>query len=79
MLLITTLVVAISEEDILTCFTTALATVGNIGPGFGKVGPAENYAFFPAYLKIYLSFAMLVGRLEIYTVLVLFTRRFWIK
>jgi trk system potassium uptake protein TrkH len=79
MLLITTLVVATSEENIITCFTTALATVGNIGPGFGKIGPAENYAFFPDYIKIYLSFAMLVGRLEIYTVLVLFTRRFWIK
>lgn len=77
MLLITTLIVATSEEDILTCFTTALTTVGNIGPGFGKVGPAENFAFYPLYLKAYLSFAMLVGRLEIYTVLILFTRRFW--
>ncbi len=77
MLLITTLIVATSEEDILTCFTTALATVGNIGPGFGKIGPADNYAFYPAYIKGYLSFAMLVGRLEIYTVLVIFTKRFW--
>jgi len=79
MLLITTVVVSTSEENILTCFSAALATVGNIGPGFGKIGPAGNYAFFPDYIKIYLSFAMLVGRLEIYTVLILFTRRFWIK
>jgi len=79
MILITTLVVATSGENILTCFTTALATVGNIGPGFGKTGPVENYAFFPGYIKVYLSFAMLVGRLEIYTVLVIFSRRFWLR
>jgi trk system potassium uptake protein len=77
MLLITSLVVASSGEDLLTSFTTALATVGNIGPGFGKIGPTENYAFFPAYVKWFLSFAMLVGRLELYTVLILFTPRFW--
>jgi trk system potassium uptake protein TrkH len=77
MLLITSLVVASSGEDLLTSFTTALATVGNIGPGFGKIGPTENYAFFPAYVKWFLSFAMLVGRLELYTVLILLMPRFW--
>ncbi len=77
MLIITTLVVATSNQDVLTSFTTALATVGNIGPGFGKIGPTENFAFFPAYVKCFLCFAMLVGRLELYTVLILFTRRFW--
>ncbi len=77
MLLITTFIVATSGQDLLTSFTTALATVGNIGPGFGKIGPTENYAFFPDYVKWFLSFAMLVGRLELYTVLVIFTPRFW--
>ncbi len=77
MLLITSLVVASSGEDLLTSFTTSLATVGNIGPGFGKIGPTKNYAFFPLYVKWFLSFAMLVGRLELYTVLILFTPRFW--
>ncbi len=77
MLIAVTFVIAYSGFDILTSFTTALATVGNIGPGFGKVGPAENYAFFPGYVKWILSFAMLVGRLELYTVLILFTPRFW--
>jgi len=77
MLLIVTFVVAWSGYDILTSFTTALATVGNIGPGFGMIGPAENYAFFPPYVKWVLCFAMLVGRLELYTVLILFTPRFW--
>lgn len=77
MLLAVTFIVAYSGFDLLTSFTTALATVGNIGPGFGRIGPAENYAFFPAYVKWVLSFAMLVGRLELYTVLILFTPRFW--
>lgn len=76
-LLITTLVVASADTDILTSLTTALATVGNIGPGFGKIGPTDNYHFFPSYVKWFLSFAMLVGRLELYTVLVLLTPYFW--
>lgn len=77
MILLTTLVVSTSDTDILTSLTTALATVGNIGPGFGKIGPTENYHFFPNYVKWFLSFAMLVGRLELYTVLVLLTPNFW--
>ncbi len=77
MLLITTFVVALGDNDIITSMSTALATVGNIGPGFGKIGPTLNYAFYPGYIKWFLSFAMMVGRLEIYTVLVLFTSKFW--
>ncbi len=77
LVLIVTLVVASAEHDILTSVTTALATVGNIGPGLGLVGPAENYGFYPAWIKWVLSFAMMIGRLEIYTVMVLFTPAFW--
>lgn len=77
LLMLITVVVSTAGNGILTAFTTALATLGNIGPGFGKIGPTENYAFFPAYVKWVLSFAMMTGRLEIYTVLVLFTRGFW--
>ncbi len=76
-LLITTGVVATAGADILTSFTTALVTVGNIGPGFGMIGPTDNYAFYPAYVKLFLSLAMLVGRLEMYTVIVIFTPMFW--
>ncbi len=79
MLLAITFIVALAGEDILTSITTALATVGNIGPGFGKIGPAENYAFYPDFVKWVLSFAMLAGRLELYTILVLFTPSFWRK
>ncbi len=79
MLLLVTFVVATSGQDIVTSISVALATVGNIGPGFGNIGPAENYAFLSAPVKWFLSFAMLVGRLELYTVLVLFTPTFWKK
>jgi trk system potassium uptake protein TrkH len=77
LLLLTALVVAAGGYDIITSFTTALATLGNIGPGFGLIGPAENYAFFQPWLKLYLSVVMITGRLEVFTVLVLFTPRFW--
>lgn len=53
------------------------ATLGNIGPGIGAVGPVENYAHFPDFGKWFLSFLMLIGRLELFTVLVLFTPTFW--
>lgn len=76
-ILFTTAVVAAAGNDILTSLTTALATLGNIGPGFGSIGPTQNYAFFPAWIKVFLTFVMMLGRLEIYTVMVLFTRRFW--
>lgn len=79
LLLSVTLIVSVAEHDILTSLTTALATVGNIGPGLGSIGPAENYAFYPDWIKWVLSFAMLVGRLELYTVLVLLTPAFWRK
>ena len=77
MLILTTFVVASADVDIITALSTALVTLGNIGPGFGKIGPAGNYAFFPEYVKWFLSFVMMVGRLELYTVLILFTPRFW--
>ncbi len=76
-LLLVTLIVATAGNSILTSLSTALAMVGNIGPGFGEVGPTENYAFFPVHIKWILSFAMMLGRLELYTVLVLFTPGFW--
>ncbi len=76
-LIITTLVVSSGGYDLVTSFSTSLVTVGNIGPGFGKIGPTLNYSFYPDYIKWFLSFAMLVGRLEVYTVLVLFMPWFW--
>jgi trk system potassium uptake protein TrkH len=76
-LLVTTIVVASGGYELLTSFSTALVTLGNIGPGFGLVGPAENYAFFEDYIKWFLSFVMMLGRLEVFTVLIVFTPFFW--
>jgi trk system potassium uptake protein TrkH len=63
--------------DEMTAISGALAVVGNIGPGFGHVGPADNFAFFSDLDKLVLSFGMIVGRLECYTVFILFTASFW--
>jgi trk system potassium uptake protein TrkH len=63
--------------DALTSVSTALATVGNIGPGFSLTGPVLNYSFFSSIDKYILSFAMIAGRLEFYTVMLIFSRNFW--
>jgi trk system potassium uptake protein TrkH len=64
-------------DDVYTALSATATTLGNIGPGFGEVGPMNNFASMPDAAKWFLSFLMLVGRLEIFTVLVLFTGSFW--
>ena len=63
--------------DTLTSISASVATVGNIGPGFSHVGPVENYHFFSSMDKFVLSAAMILGRLEFYTVVIVFSRTFW--
>lgn len=77
MLLLTAGVVASAGNDILTSFAAALVTLGNIGPGFGRIGPVGNYAYLPDYVKWFLSFVMMAGRLELYTVIAVLTPTFW--
>lgn len=64
-------------------FQTAIGSVatclGNIGPGLGQVGPVDNFALIPDTGKWFLSFLMLLGRLELFTVLILLTPYFWRK
>lgn len=67
------------KVDVVTSFAAVAACIGNIGPGIGKVGPTDNYAHLPAMAKWILSLCMLLGRLEIYTVIVLFVPEFWRK
>ena len=55
----------------------AASAMGNIGPALGDFGPTNNYALLPNAGKWILSFCMLLGRLEIFTVMVLFSRTFW--
>ena len=62
-----------------TSFGAVAACIGNIGPGIGEVGPAFSYSHFPVFGKLYLSFIMLLGRLELFTVLILFAPAFWRK
>ncbi|MDO9615559.1 MAG: TrkH family potassium uptake protein [Bacteroidota bacterium] len=62
-----------------TASSSVATCMAGIGPGIGSVGPASNFAHLPNLGKMILSFLMLVGRLEIYTVIVLFSRNFWGK
>lgn len=65
--------------DVWTAFTGALSMVGNVGPSFGTLGPSGNFALLPDLLKGWYCFAMLAGRLELYTVIIFFTKSFWTK
>jgi trk system potassium uptake protein TrkH len=61
----------------LEAISASLATIGNIGPGFGLLGPFGSYLDFPATSKLFMTFLMWIGRLEIIPVMVLFTGAFW--
>ncbi|RME92629.1 MAG: TrkH family potassium uptake protein, partial [Bacteroidetes bacterium] len=63
--------------DFLTAIGATATSIGNVGPGIGKVGPVDNFAWLSAPIKLFLSLLMLLGRLEIFTILVLFTPYFW--
>jgi trk system potassium uptake protein TrkH len=65
--------------DVETAFTCSIACLGNIGPGLSQVGPSENFSWMPDSAKWMLSLSMLIGRLEVYTVIVLFLPQFWKK
>ncbi len=68
-----------SPIEVGTAASAVASALGNIGPGLGEVGPAGNYLAVPASGKWLLSFLMIVGRLEIFPVLLLFTRELWRK
>ena len=69
----------LSGMDIVTAFSAVIATVNNIGPGLGEVGPSGNFGGLNPFQLSVLSFAMLLGRLELLSVLVLFSSHFWRK
>ena len=72
-----TFVMLISGMDFISAFTAVLASINNCGPGLGTVGPASNYSGLTDFQTWVCTFAMLIGRLEIFTVLILFTPHFW--
>ena len=70
-------VLSILGLDFITAIGAMATSLGNVGPGIGGVGPVDNFAWLSPEIKVFLSFVMIVGRLEIFTVLVLFTPYFW--
>ncbi len=72
-----TLLLSINNFDFLTCFSAAASCLGNVGPGFNMVGPTTNYALLSDFSKWVCSFLMITGRLELFTVLTLFSRYYW--
>ena len=73
------LILSVLGMDIITSITASIATLGNIGPGLGVVGPMGSFDPIPPLGKLILIANMWIGRLEIYTVIVLFTPEFWNK
>jgi trk system potassium uptake protein TrkH len=63
--------------DVETALTASASAIGNIGPGLGAIGPYGNWGHLTDFAKWLTSFCMLLGRLEIFTVVVLFSRSFW--
>ncbi len=73
------MIITATGLDITSAIGVVAATLGGVGPGLGLVGPAQNYAFISYIGKIALIICMLLGRLGIYTVLVLLVPEFWKK
>lgn len=76
---ILSLVMVASGLDVVTAFSAIVATLNNIGPGLGAVGPASNFSVLTDFQTWVCSFAMILGRLELFTLLVVLTPAFWRK
>ena len=77
MFVIGSIVVATLGLDFRTAIGAVATSLGNVGPGIGNVGPVDNFAWLSPEIKLFLAFLMLLGRLELFTILVLFTPYFW--
>lgn len=74
---ISTILISLDNFDLITNFTAVITCVGNIGPGFELVGPMGNFSMFSGASKFLLSMLMLAGRLELFTLFIIFTPKFW--
>jgi trk system potassium uptake protein TrkH len=74
-----TLILSLTGLDAMTAFSAVVASLNNIGPGLHQVGPATNFAVLSDFQTWVCSFAMLLGRLELFALLVVFTPTFWRK
>jgi trk system potassium uptake protein TrkH len=77
MLVVLTMLMVFGGADVVTAFTAVVACLNNIGPGLGEVGPAGNFSGLNDFQTWLCSFAMVLGRLEMLSLLVLFTPQFW--
>ena len=71
------LLISLSGTDLMTSFSCAASCVANVGPGFGLVGPTLNYSLLTPLTKLICTFLMISGRLELYSVFVLFSKYYW--
>jgi len=76
---VSVLIISLDNLDFTTNFTAVAATINNIGPGLAKVGPTENFSIYSDLSTFVLSFDMLIGRLEVFPILVLFSPYTWKK
>ena len=75
-----TILLSIFEIDFVTAISASASAISNVGPGLGAIiGPTENYSEIPTGAKWILSFTMLIGRLELFTILVMLSGSFWKK
>jgi len=74
---ISTGILALMGMDLISSITASIATLGNIGPGFNAVGPMANFDVVPDLGKLLLIANMWIGRLEVFTVIVMLTPEFW--
>lgn len=74
---ISVLLISVDNFDFTTNFTAVAATINNIGPGLELVGPTQNFGMFSNFSKLVLTFDMLVGRLELFPLLILFAKNTW--
>ncbi len=71
------LIISLDNFDFTTNFSAVVATISNIGPGFSRVGPTCNFSIYSPLSKLVLTLVMIIGRLEIFPILVLFSRKTW--
>lgn len=74
---VSVILVSLDNFDATTTFTAVLTTISNVGPGFGMVGPTGNFGAFSDFSKIILMFDMLIGRLELFPILIFFAPGLW--
>lgn len=77
MLFIGAFVMSFENTSMIDCFTSTASLLGNVGPCFGKIGSLGYFGDFSNFTKAFMSFIMIAGRLELYTIIVLFTPGFW--